>query len=77
MRTFQQIKHSIIDKFPYFLMIVFIFSISILFMYKRIVIYVYAGERAVLYKPFGGGTQIDKIYGEGVHIINPINKLEK
>jgi len=33
------------------------------------------GEAGVLWKRFGGGTQTDKIYKEGLHIINPFDRM--
>lgn len=42
-----------------------------LFFAERVVILVNAGESAVLFKRFDGGTQLDKLYGEGFHIIYP------
>lgn len=46
-----------------------------LFFAERVVILVDAGESAVLFKRFDGGTQLDKIYGEGIHIILPWNVM--
>lgn len=37
----------------------------------RIVVFVEAGEAAVLFKRFQGGVVIDKTFGEGVHLIYP------
>lgn len=37
----------------------------------RIVVFVEAGEAAVLFKRFQGGIVMDKTYGEGVHLIYP------
>jgi regulator of protease activity HflC (stomatin/prohibitin superfamily) len=42
-----------------------------LFFAERVVIFVNAGESAVLFKRFRGGTQLDRIYGEGLHVILP------
>lgn len=50
-----------------FLLFLFVF---ILFS-DRIVIFVNAGESAVLFKRFGGGTQLERVYGEGIHYIFP------
>lgn len=42
---------------------------------ERIVIFVDAGESAVLFKRFGGGTQLDRVYGEGIHYIFPWDEM--
>jgi len=47
------------------------FFLVFLLFAERVVILVNAGETAVLFKRFDGGTQLDKIYGEGFHIIFP------
>lgn len=46
-----------------------------LFFAERVVIFVNAGESAVLFKRFSGGTQLDKTYGEGLHVIFPWDKM--
>jgi regulator of protease activity HflC (stomatin/prohibitin superfamily) len=58
-------------------LIIFILSFVFLFLIfsDRIVIFVDAGESAVLFKRFGGGTQLDKVYGEGIHYIFPWDEM--
>lgn len=34
-----------------------------------------AGEAGVLFKPFGGGVDVENTYGEGFHVIAPWNKI--
>ena len=36
---------------------------------------IYPGELGVLWRRLGGGTQIDTVYREGMHLILPINKM--
>jgi len=55
---------------------VLILVLIFLFFADRIVIFVNAGESAVLFKRFRGGTQLDKSYGEGVHIVLPWDHME-
>lgn len=54
-------------------MLITILSFLLVFLLfaERVVIFVNAGEAAVLFKRFDGGTQLDKIYGEGFHLIFP------
>ena len=41
------------------------------YFFPRIVIFVEAGEAAVKFRRFAGGTRIDRVYGEGIHFIFP------
>jgi regulator of protease activity HflC (stomatin/prohibitin superfamily) len=36
-----------------------------------------AGERGIIYRPFGGGLDIELVFGEGFHVIAPWNKFIK
>jgi regulator of protease activity HflC (stomatin/prohibitin superfamily) len=55
---------------------VLIFILVFLFFAERIVIFVNAGESAVHFKRFQGGTQLDRTYGEGLHIILPWDQMQ-
>ncbi len=48
-----------------------------LFFYFRMFFSVYSGEAAVVWDRFAGGTRIDVVYGEGMHIILPWNQFYK
>lgn len=61
-------KRGIIISLLSFFFVFLVFS-------ERIVIFVNAGEAAVLFKRFGGGTQLDKVYGEGIHYIFPWDEM--
>ena len=52
------------------------FLLVFLFFAERIVIFVNAGESAVLFKRFRGGTQLDRTYGEGLHVIMPWDQMQ-
>ncbi|MGB9489639.1 MAG: prohibitin family protein [Terriglobales bacterium] len=43
--------------------------------FNRIVVSIYPGELGVLWRRLGGGTQIDTVYREGLHVILPINRM--
>jgi regulator of protease activity HflC (stomatin/prohibitin superfamily) len=58
------------------LMSVLIGLLVFLLFAERVVIFVNAGESAVLFKRFDGGTQLDKTYGEGFHLIFPWDIME-
>jgi len=60
---------------PYVILSVFLFGIFAVFFFDRVVILIKPGELGVLWRCLGGGTQIDTVYREGMHIILPINKM--
>jgi regulator of protease activity HflC (stomatin/prohibitin superfamily) len=45
------------------------------FFFNSIIISIYPGELGVLWRRLGGGTQIDTVYREGLHVILPWNKM--
>ncbi|MFC1679016.1 prohibitin family protein [Elusimicrobiota bacterium] len=47
----------------------------LVFFFDRIVISIHPGDVGVLWRRLGAGTVIEKVYGEGFHIILPINKM--
>ncbi len=47
----------------------------VVYFFNSIIISVHSGEGGVLYDRFFGGTVTDKIYGEGIHVILPWNRL--
>lgn len=53
--------------------LIFITTIVILF-WGRVVITIESGHAGVLFRRFSG-TEIDHVYGEGLHIFNPLDKL--
>jgi len=54
-----------------FLVILFLF----VYLLPHILIFVEPGEGAVKWRRFSGGTQIDRVYGEGSHVIWPWDKM--
>lgn len=42
---------------------------------KSMFVHIHAGEAGVLWMRFGGGTQTDRIYKEGLHIIKPFDHM--
>ncbi|GAU08615.1 SPFH domain / Band 7 family protein [Desulfoplanes formicivorans] len=51
------------------------FTLILVFLWPQMVISVRPGELGVLYSRFGGGTQLDRTYQEGLHLIAPWNIL--
>jgi regulator of protease activity HflC (stomatin/prohibitin superfamily) len=60
---------------PYLVLLFFLLAFLVVILFNRIVISVRPGELAVLYRRLGGGTQIDTVYREGLHVIWPFNEM--
>ena len=51
--------------------------VFLIYTYKSIFITIPSGEAGVLYRKFSGGTDTEKSYGEGFHVIAPWNTMIK
>jgi regulator of protease activity HflC (stomatin/prohibitin superfamily) len=60
---------------PYLILLLFLLGFFVIFFFNRIVISIRPGELGVLWRRLGGGTVIDTVYREGVHVILPINRM--
>jgi regulator of protease activity HflC (stomatin/prohibitin superfamily) len=60
---------------PYLILLLFLLSFLFVFCFNRIVISIHPGELGVLWRWLGGGTQIDTVYREGMHVIWPFNRM--
>jgi regulator of protease activity HflC (stomatin/prohibitin superfamily) len=60
---------------PYLVLLTFLLAFLVVLLFNRMVISVRPGELGVLYRRLGGGTQIDTVYREGLHVIWPFNEL--
>jgi regulator of protease activity HflC (stomatin/prohibitin superfamily) len=60
---------------PYMILLFFLFCFACVFFFERIVISIQPGELGVLWRWLGGGTQIETVYREGMHIILPFNRM--
>ncbi len=66
------LRHWMQQKKKYLIIILLIISLITVIFWNRIVITAHVGEAGVLFRRFSG-TEIDKIYKEGVHIISPLD----
>ena len=57
------------------LILMILFGTGIVLLWQRIVIVVPGGSVGVLYRPFSGGVQLDKILNEGLHVVWPLNHV--
>jgi len=62
------------QKRPFLIVLLLITAIIFTFFWQRMVITVESGHAAVLFRRFSG-TEIDKIYEEGLHIFNPLDQV--
>jgi regulator of protease activity HflC (stomatin/prohibitin superfamily) len=60
---------------PYLILLSFLVGFLAIFFFDRIVISIHPGELGVLWRRLGGGTVIDTVYREGLHIILPVNQM--
>jgi len=74
-RIYSKFKNKVKGNWPHFLVFVLIILFLIVYLAKNVFITVEAGEAAVLWLRFFGGTVTDKVYGEGIHIIYPWDKM--
>jgi len=63
------------DRLPFIIVFTLITLLIIVFLWQFIFISVKAGQAGVLYKRFFGGTVIDYVYPEGLHIISPLDEM--
>ncbi|MBM4314625.1 MAG: prohibitin family protein [Deltaproteobacteria bacterium] len=72
-RLKRRIRFHVAANFPAYVVSVLLLLFFIVYFWPRIFITVHAGQSGVLYKRFFGGTVVDRVYGEGFHIIFPWN----
>lgn len=60
---------------PYLVLLAFLLAFLVVLLFGRMVITIRPGELGVLYRRLGGGTQIDTVYREGLHVIWPFNEM--
>jgi regulator of protease activity HflC (stomatin/prohibitin superfamily) len=45
------------------------------FLWNRIFVLIEAGYAGIIYRPFSGGTDVNRTYNEGLHIVAPWNRV--
>lgn len=60
---------------PPMILLSIVLAFLVIFFFNRIVISIHPGELGVLWRRLGGGTQLDTVYREGMHVILPINTM--
>jgi regulator of protease activity HflC (stomatin/prohibitin superfamily) len=72
---YRRLKAFVRRNVPYLILLFFLLSFLVIFFFDRIVISIHPGELGVLWRWLGGGTQIDTVYREGVHVVLPFNRM--
>lgn len=70
----QHFKHWLKSKYPHLFVALLVLSLVFTFFWQSIVITIESGQAGVLFRRFSG-TEIDKIYEEGLHLFSPLDKL--
>jgi len=73
-RNWKELKGRIFLFLSVFLIILVVIGA---YFFNSIFINIYPGEAGVLWKRFGGGTQMDFLYNEGLQVIFPWDKMYK
>jgi regulator of protease activity HflC (stomatin/prohibitin superfamily) len=71
---YAQIKKWLRRKSPFVITGLLITAIIFVFFWHKIVITIEPGQAGILFRRFSG-TEIDNIYGEGVHVFSPLDRL--
>ncbi len=69
-----RLKKWLWRKSPLLIILFLIIAVIFILLWSRIVITIQSGEAGILFRRFSG-TEIDKVYGEGLHIFNPLNTV--
>ena len=72
---YRRMKAFVRRQAPYVILLLFLMGFFLVFFFNGMVVSVHSGEMGVLWRRLGGGTQIDTVYREGMHLILPINKM--
>ncbi len=60
---------------PLIAIVMLVTLVAGLALWERVIRQVDSGAAGVLYRRFGGGTVTDRVFGEGVHVLWPWNRL--
>jgi regulator of protease activity HflC (stomatin/prohibitin superfamily) len=74
-RQYGRFKALVRRNAPYVILLLFLAGFFVVFFFNRLVVSIQPGELGVLWRRLGGGTQIDTVYREGMHVILPINQM--
>jgi len=67
-------RHWLRAQLPWLIIGLLALAIGVALFWNRVFIVIHAGEAGVLWHRFGG-TRIDRVYSEGLHIISPLDQM--
>jgi len=74
-RSYNRAAAALRRNAPYLVLLAILFAFAFIFFFDKIVVTINSGESGVLWRRFGGGTEVYKSYGEGTHVILPTDKM--
>ena len=74
-RLYASFIAKIKNNVPLMIVTILIVIFFVFYLWHRIVITVHSGQGGVLFRRFWGGTVVDRVYGEGIHVIFPFNRM--
>ena len=74
-RWYDRPRQYVHERTPHLVLVTGVVLFAVLFLWPQIFISIHSGEAGVLWRRFGGGTQTDRVLGEGLKIVPPWNKL--
>jgi regulator of protease activity HflC (stomatin/prohibitin superfamily) len=72
---YKKSKVSVRRHKPYWILSGFLFVFAAVFFHDSYIISIQSGQLGILWRRLGGGTVLDRVYGEGIHLILPFNKM--
>jgi len=72
---YRKFKAHVRRQKAYWILAGFLISFALIFFHDSYLVSIHSGELGVLWRRLGEGTVIDKVYGEGLHLIFPFNKM--
>jgi len=72
---YRNLKATLRRQAVYTILTLFLVSFAAVYFHGTFIISIHPGELGVLWRRLGAGTVIDTVYGEGIHIILPFNKM--
>lgn len=72
----QRLSEWLHDRTPAFVIVNLLLLLLLILLWQRVVVVIPPGHNGVLFRLFSG-TQIDRVYSEGVYLISPFNTMHQ
>jgi regulator of protease activity HflC (stomatin/prohibitin superfamily) len=73
--SYRNFKAALWRQAVYIILALFLAGFAGVYFHDSFIISIHPGELGVLWRRLGAGTVIDTVYGEGIHLILPFNKM--